>query len=395
MKYLPILSLTALSASSVCAQNFEPAPYSLTDGFAIIPQVEANIRYDDNIYYEESNATSSSIYLLKPSFKFGTDDGINQYGGLYQLTSAIYSNGSEDNYIDHSLSLLAHTEYSDKHRTDFKLSFDNIHEDRGSAFTESDSTAYDEPLKYNQLAGRAYYQFGGLTSMMRLGGGLAYADKTYQNFTDDTQYSDSTGLRFFADVDYQLASVTFFTVDLYTTAVNYDHVASGSETKDNRDSRLLLGLRWEGLGKTTGTMKAGYQYKTFDSDSRDTFSGVNVDLGIVWQPVQYSSFTVHVNHSAEDSDNVGDYLESFASSLEWQHDWTDSFGSIATLIYSNDQYIGTTREDDTKSASLYLNYNLTRWLQLKAGYEYTTKDSNATDVSYDKNALNLGFVVAL
>ena len=136
----------------------------------------------NNIYSDETNTTSSSIYLLKPSFKFGTDDGINQYGGVYQLTSASYSHGSEDNYTDHSLSLLAHTEYSNKHRTDFKLSFENLHEDRGSAFTESDPSAYDEPLKYNQLAGRAYFQYGGLTSLMRLGGCLAYADKTYQNF---------------------------------------------------------------------------------------------------------------------------------------------------------------------------------------------------------------------
>lgn len=395
MKCLPLLSLTVLSVSSVCAEKFEPAPYPLTDGFAIIPEVEVNYRYDDNIYYEESNTTSSSIYLLKPSFKFGTDDGINQYGGLYQLTSATYSNGSEDNYIDHSLSLLAHTEYSEKHRTDFKLSFENLHEDRGSAFTEINSTAYDEPLKYNQLGGRAYFQYGGLTSLMRLGGGIAYADKSYQNFTDDTQFSDSNALRAFVDADYQLASVTFLTVDLLTTGVNYDHISSGTETKDNRDSRFLVGFRWEGLGKTTGTMKVGYQYKTFDSDSRDTFSGSNVDLGLVWKPVEYSSFTVHINRSAEDSDNVGDYLDSFSASLEWKHDWTEYFSSNIISIYTEDDYVGVGRNDDTFSSSVYLNYDLTRWLQVKAGYEYTTKDSNTNDVSYDKNAFNLGFVVAL
>ncbi|WP_413698800.1 outer membrane beta-barrel protein [Psychromonas sp. KJ10-10] len=395
MKYLPILSLTALSVSSACAENFDPAPFELTDGISLIPQIEATVRYDDNIYNEETDVTSSSIFLLSPSFMLGTDDGINRYGALYKLSSGTYSNSSDDNFVDHNLSLYGHTEFSDKQRTDFNLAFENTHEDRGSKTTEGDASSFDEPIKYNLLTAQGYFQYGGINSIMRVGGGLSYTDKTFTNFESTTKYRDVGKLKIFTDADYQIGSVTYLTLELNTTDAQYDYLATGSDSLDNRDTRVLFGARWDGLAKTTGIMKAGYQYKTFDSDNRDDFSGATVEVGVEWKPVEHTSFTANVNKSAEDSDTVGDYIDSVGGSLSWNHDWTTDFDSSLQFIYANEDYVGTTREDDTTYAMLYLNYDLTRWMQVKAGYEYTTKDSNSSDISYDKNAVSLGVVVAL
>jgi len=391
MKFLPVASMVALSVSNVSAQQFEPAPYELTDGFAITPQVSATVRYDDNIYSAESDTTSSSIFLLTPSIKFGTDDGINQYGGSYELTSGSYSESSDDNFVDHKLKLLAHTEFSAKQRTDFIFSFSNLHEDRGTGLTETGALDFDEVLKYNELTAQGYYQYGGLSSIMRVGGGIAYADKAYQNFTEQTDQSDVSGLRFYTDADYQVGSVTFLTFDLSTTAIEYDN----DTTRDNQDTRALIGLKWQGLGKTTGTVKAGYQHKDFDNSVREDFSGNTVDLGVVWEPVQYSALSAHLTHAAEDSNTVGDYIETLGGSIVWDHNWNDKLDSSLQYIYLNENYIGETREDDTNSVALYLNYDFTRWMKVTAGYEFTSKDSNATNISYDKNAVNLGVVVAL
>jgi len=395
MRLLPVVSIATLSISSASAENFEPAPYNLSDGFSIVPQVTSTVRYDDNIYKDEDNETSSSIFIITPSFSFGTDDGINQYGGTYQLTSAAYANSSKDNFIDQELSLLAHTEYSAKHRTDFAFGIANLHEDRGSGITEGSANTYDEPLKYNEYTARGYYQFGGLNSIMRIGGGAQYANKTYKNFTDDTQFNDVNGLKFFTDADYQISDITFLTLDLYTTDIQYDHLEAGTESSDNRDTRSYLGFKWEGLSKTTGTMKAGYQYKSFESDERETFSGYTVDLGITWQPVEHSSFTAHINRSAEDSDTIGDYIEELGASIVWEHEWNEQLSTDVEYLFNNDDYVGAIRNDDIHSALFYLNYDFTRWLRITAGYEFTSKDSNTANISYDKNAVNLGVVVSL
>ena len=395
MKFIPVILLSPVLALNAYADIFEPAPIKVTDGFSITPQISTSVRYDDNIYSETDQATSSSIYLLNPSFKFGVDDGINRYGGTYTLNSGSYSNGSEDNYIDHNLSLLAHTEYTDRHRTDFKFSYANLHEDRGSGLSEGDSTSYDEPLKYNELNVRGYYQYGGMTSLMRVGGGVDFNNISYQNFTSTTKYDDYSRLKLFADADYQVASVTFLTFDVSSSNIEYKYLEPGENSSDNQDSSALIGFKWAGLSKTTVIAKAGYQYKTFDSNERENFSGNTVVLGVTWKPREYSTFTAAFSRAAEDSSTDGDYILALDSSLGWKHEWTEDFNSNIRLIYTDEDYIGFARSDKTKNLVLSLNYDLTRWIQINAGYEFTDTDSTETGISYDKNAVNLGVVVAL
>ena len=404
MKAIHFMSVAALSTSSVFAAGYDPAPLKLTDGFNVVPQVLGSVRYDDNIYNLEKDTIGSSIYILQPSIKFGTDDGINRYGGVYELTSATYSRSSDDNYLDHKLKLLAHTEYTSRHRTDFQLGFANLHENRGTGKTEGlvqgNNAGIDEPLKYNELNARGYYQFGGLTAMMRIGGGVEYTDRTYQNFRDgsakyNTKSDDVNHLKFFGDADYQVGRVTYLTFDLMSTDITYDHAKTEGDNKDNVDSRAMLGFKWEGLGKTTGIIKAGYQYKTFDNDNRKNFSGSTVDLGVVWEPLKRDSFTVHLSHEAKDSDRVGDYIEVLGGSLGWVHDWTEKFDSSLQFVYQNENYINDPRKDDTMATKLDFNYDFARWLKGTAGYEYTTKDSNAKNISYDKNSVYIGVEVAL
>lgn len=395
MKISTALAFSPLLALNVVAEGFDPAPIKITDGFSVIPQVATSVRYDDNIYNETSETTSSSIFIVNPSIRFGVDDGINRYGGFYELTAGSYSNGSDDNYVDHNLALLAHTEYTAKHRTDFKFSFANVHDDRGSGISEGNSSAFDEPLKYNELNARGYYQYGGVTALMRIGGGVDFSKKNYQNFTATAKFDDVSKLKFFADADYQVGSITFLTFDIQTTDIKYDNLQAGEDSSDNVDSSALLGFRWSGLSKTTATVKAGYQYKTFDSESRESFSGNTVELGITWKPKEYSTFTASFGRAAKDSDTDGDYILELASSLGWRHFWTEDFDSNLQVNYIDEDYIGFTRSDKTKSLTLNLNYALTRWVKLQAGYGFTDKNSTETDISYDKNTVNLGIVIAL
>lgn len=395
MKFSAILVLCPILVVNVLADEFDPAPIKVTDGFAIVPQIYAAAGYDDNIYNQENDTTSSNIYIVRPSFKFGVDDGINRYGGFYSLSSGSYSNSSDDNYIDHTFGLLAHTEFTDRHRTDFKFSFANLHEDRGSGLSEGNSSAINEPLKYNELNADGYYQFGGMSALMRIGGGVEFNNKTYQNFTAVTKYNDLSSLKFYADADYQVASITYLTFDISTSDINYTHLEPGEDSQDSVDSRALIGFRWAGLGKTSATMKAGYQYKTFDSDERENFSGSTFELGLTWKPLQYSTFEANFSRDAEDSDTDGDYILVLASSIGWKHQWTEDFDSNLRFNYSDEDYIGYTRIDKTKSLSLGLNYDLTRWMKIQASYQFTNKDSTENSISYDKNAINLGVVVAL
>ena len=393
MKLLSITAIAVAATASAQAAIFEPAAVKVTNGFTIEPQLESSVSYDDNIYTDNTDEVSSAITLVKPLVVFGTDDGVNQYGGEYELVAGFYSEDSDNNYVDHNLTLTAHTEFTDKHRTDFTAGFSNLHENWGSNITETDSTAEDEPYKYNTYLGDAYYQYGAESALLNIGVGIQYEMKDYQNFssvTDEFDYSTWTGM---LDSDYQVGDITSLTIDLSVANTVYPD----NENKDNTDSNMLIGLSWEGAGNMIGEVKLGYQHKDFDLNTYEDFNGASADVGIEWKPVQRSDFEWHVIREAEDSYDVGDYVLVLATSLEWTHDWTNKFSSYLSYTYNNEEYVGSTadREDDIVSASLNLTYEFTRWVKMTAGYEYTENDSTSESASYDQSVVNLGVTVAL
>ena len=394
MKLLSLTVLAVIVTTSAQAAIFDPAPVKVTNGFSIVPQLETSVSYNDNIYTTEDNLVSSTITISKPSFIFGTDDGINRYGGEYELVAGFYSENSDDNYVDHNLTLAAHTEYTDKHRTDSNADFSNLHEDRGSDLSESESSDYNEdPYKYNTYLGHAYYQYGAESALINVGGGLQYYAKEYQNYSDDTDAYDYSTWTLTLDSDYQVGDVTYLTSDLSLASTVYPDY----ESKDNTNSTVYLGVRWEGMDKAVGEIKLGYQYKDFDDDSVDDFNGVSTDIGIVWKPLQRSNFELHIIRETEESYNVGDYVLVLSSSLAWTHDWNKKFSSDISLIYSNEDYANADREDDVITTSLDLNYDFTRWFTMTAGYEYADTDStsNASGIIYTQNVVSLGVTVAL
>ena len=393
MKLLSIITLSTLTATAVQASIFEPAPVKLGDGFSIVPQLETDVYSNSNLYTDESDANSSIIYVVEPSMTFGVDDGINRYGGNYALTSGSYSYDNDDNYLDHDFNLFGHTEFTERHRTDIGFGFVNKHENRGSGYTEDDASTYDEPLKYNQLFGKLYYQYGVATALVNLGGGVRYDVREYQNFTSDTEENNFDKLTLSVDAEYQIGAITYLTADFNRADIKYKY----DDTKDNINNVWTVGGYWKGTGKTVGSAKFGYQYKAFDDASNDDFSGSTVDLGIGWKPIEYSNFELHFVRSAEESgsDSDADYILTNAGSLNWEHNWNEKIDSNVGLVYRVDDYVGLSRKDTTGSVSVALIYEITRWMKVRSGYQFTNKNSTASDISYDRNLFNLGLTVAL
>lgn len=400
MKPLYLLALGSVAFSNAYANSYEPAPVKLTDGFSMTPQLKTELYYNDNIYTNEFNPTSSAILVVTPSIKFGIDDGVNKLGGSYELVSGSYEVNSDDDYLDHKFGLFAHSELTDRHRIKLDLDYAHLHEDRGSGLNEDGSFNLAVPIIYDEFDSNLYYQHGASSALINVGAGAKYYFKEYKNYTEGangTRFDNYDKATFFADADYQVGAVTYLTLDGSYADVAYEYLKSGEASKDNTDSNILLGLRWEGLGKTTGKAKLGYQYKTFEDDTREDFNGTTVDLGVVWEPINYSSFEWHLSRKAKDSDTVGDYILEASTSLSWDHDWAERFSSHLKLRYSNEDYVASSddREDKTANASLSFAYIFTRWAKLNLGYQFTNKDSNSNNISYDQNAVNLGVSLSL
>ena len=397
MKFIIALSLCVFSISNVLAEKFEPAKV-----FNIFePQLTTIVQYDDNIYTDESEVVSSFIYYLKPSIAFTIEKGTNRYGGSYILTSSVYSNNGglrgDDDMIDHEFSLSAYNEYTSKHRTRLNFDYDNLHIRRGSGLTSGDPSLFPNPIDYGQLNTRFYYQFGGLHAKMRIGAGLAYYEKEHNFYARITKFSDYDKVTFSTDADYQWGDVTYLTFDISTAGINYKYREPGEPSKDNRDSRVLVGVTWRGAAKINGRARFGYQYRTFDDAGRDNFHNGTVDLMINWLPKQRDVYAFTLSRAAEDpGTEVGvDYIENFTGSVGWQHQWTHKIDSNMQFDYSNEDYIGADRQNKTTNINAELVYGFSRWLNLSAGLEHLVSSSNTSDYEYDQNIFTLSLKASL
>jgi len=406
MKLIAIITITTIISSipRVFAEKFEPASFSNY----FTPTIETIVEYDDNIYTTEFQPRSSYKFHLIPSINFNFEDGINRYGAEYTLTSILYSDGglyfqndanSDDDAIDHSFLLYADNEFTSKHRTSINLSYDKLHEERGSGLTESNPFEFPDPITYDLFNARLYYQFGGRRAKMRLGGGFAYKDKGFTKFEESTKYSSYDGQKLFFDIDYQLGEITYLTFDISTEDIRFKDLQSGTISSDNTDNRVLLGLSWRGVSKLKGNAKIGYQSKNYDAagSNRDDFGGGNLDIGIKWSPLQRSTFSFDINSAAEDTNNPtdGNYIIKIAGKVGWLHSWTSKIDSNIRLGYQNDEYFGADREDKISNVGFDVSYGFTRWLNMSAGYDYASTDSNAANISNDQSILFVSLIVGL
>jgi polysaccharide biosynthesis protein VpsM len=401
MKLIAIITTTMItSIPSVFAEKFEPAAFSNY----FTPTIETMLEYDDNIYTTEFQTESSYKFYLMPAIKFNFEDGVNRYGAEYTLTSISYSDGvskndADDDALDHNFLLYADNEFTAKHRTSINLSYDKLHEDRGSGLTESDPFEFAKPITYDLFKTRLYYQFGGRNAKMRLGGGFAYRDKDFTKFEKSTKYSSYDGQKLFFDIDYQLGDITYLTFDISTEEISFKNLKSGDISSDNTDNRALLGVSWRGASKLKGNAKVGYQSKRYDvgAINRDNFSGGNLDIGIKWSPLQRSIFSFDINSAAEDTNNPtdGNYIIKIAGTVGWFHSWTNKIDSNIYLGYGNDEYFGTDREDKISNIGFDVSYGFTRWLNMSAGYDYTSTDSDAPNISNDQSILFVSLRVGL
>ncbi|WP_370978069.1 outer membrane beta-barrel protein [Agaribacterium sp. ZY112] len=403
MKKFRRLSLLGLAgcitAPGVMAEKFDPAPINLSGSLKLVPTVEAAMEHSDNIYDEEFDGTSSNILVVKPDFALGTDDGVNRYGVRYSLTSGTVYVNSDDDYLDHRFSALAHIEPNSKNRLDIDASYNKLHEDRGSGLSEGRPDAIDKPVEYDMTSANARYQFGAESSRARIGGKIGYYSKEYTNFREYSAARDTDQNNYGLDFELGLGDVTALTLDGVAADIRFPHIGTTEASRDSTDNRAFIGLKWEALAKTTGKAKVGYQVKDFDSESREDFSGTAVDIGFTWEPKTYSSIDFSLGQVAKDPTSVGavgDYIDERYLLLAWNHGWTSTISTDFKASYSDEDYIGSGgRHDETTGFSAELNYAFARWLKGGLGYDFTDKVSTAENITFDKNVYSLSITASL
>jgi len=392
-----ILACLAAAIFNSCLFAAEPEGIILDSGVRVTPLVETGLIFDDNILSQSSGENDSSILTIAPSVVFLLDDGVNNYEFDLGIEKGYVDSSSEDNYLDAYMAFSSHLEAGMMSRWDIYAELSRETEARGTGLTEATPDRFNEPLEYDIKTAAIDYEYGALTTQMRIAFELKFIDKEYKNFKSFTAAKDKDSVKFGSTFFYSTNSKTDAFIELSQNRIRYDQIDYTGISRDSDDIRALVGVQWEPSAFLTATIKLGQQKKSFTDSGRKDFSGLSWSFGVDWNPLTYTTVSLEYSKAAKDPYLQGDYINETAIDISWKHRWSDELSSKFAFSNSEEDYGGfaVARNDDTQTLDLSVSYSVLRWLDISLFAKYIDKDSTRTDILYDKTVVGLNFIVSI
>lgn len=390
-----LAGIVACSSTGVFA--IEPEPIQL-GGLDLIPTLKVDVSRSDNMFRANTNEVDSDLYLITPRLEAIIDDGRNVFSVAGEVIDGDYSATSEDDYTDWRLDANAHLEMDIRNSFDFNAGLFSTREMRGTGFSQGGFLPTD-PDSYEETVYGASYQYGTDSSFGRLVLGVDALDKTYDNNRLTTRFRDREDENFVGTFYLNISPRTDILFEYSGSDVDYttdpNVVAGAADTLDSDETYAFVGLTWEATAKTTGTIKVGSGEKEFADADRLDADMASWDVSLQWEPLTYSIINISAASRFDEATGVGDALETTNYSLNWQHTWSDSLSSSINIYSSDDEYIGSTRNDELDTLTFRLDYSARRWLDFYVSVARDERQSNFATFEYKENVVALGFSLSL
>lgn len=372
----------------------------------VSPYVSTTVTYDDNVFVRNINKTDDVYFQVSPGIMIQRVKGDNLLQAGYRADIYRYIDTGELNDVeDHSINAAAHL------NTDGRLwlRLDDManrgHEPRGEAVVAAQTlTRYYS----NDLSAVVGYE---LTP--KFGVSLAYtnyyADYFNSNAAIAVDYRDRVDNGVELTVKYRVTPKTKALVqgafkDIYHT----DNVDPRAAALNSREYWTLAGLTWDITGKSTGTVKAGYEWKKFKDAGMKDFATPVYIVSLNHRFTPKTSLTVTGTRRANETDDPDtQYYTTTNGALQMNFKPTGKIDIGPYVSYNNNRYHGATtisagppvvaarRIEDIYTYGLNLGYNMNKWIALKLGYNHDKKVSTIKTFDYTRNTVSFTVSAAL
>lgn len=378
---LKLLSVSVLIGMAGPAMAKPTAtPFETESGIAIAPYLNLSFGHNDNLAKTSNNTQSSSYSVLEPGVIISLAPASQQHTFGYRIARGDYFSSAQDNFTDHFFDLSSEWELNDKHQFNLAYALALTHDSRG----DNDVTLGLAKNEYTTNNLNLKYTFGRDDAIGRIETNLGWGDQTYDNNRNVTRFQDWQESRFNAIFYYKAFPKTSMLFQVIANDKRYDETAVGTSSKDSKHYFAYVGAGWDATGALQGNIKLGLQRKNFDASDKSDYSSFSWDADLTYMMRSYSALTLATNRRAADSDGDGNAIDTSTYSVNWQHQWSERVSSRLGYRLLDEQYDGSSRADDTSNLDASVNYDVLRWLSVKAGFGLETKDSNVANADYDQ-----------
>jgi hypothetical protein len=397
-----VAALAALSSAAVAQTTVqtvadrmaaENAPLGVRAGsFLVIPQVDLDVRTDDNIYATTNDTRTDIITSVRPRIQASSNWSRHALNGVVQVESQKYMHhGDEDQQnlraaLDGRIDVMRDTSIGGG------VSYSRDHEDRGDPDALG---ATQKPTAYATTVGKVgiYRGLGKVnarldTEMRHIDYSNGYTSAgavVNNNVRDRNEYAQTLRVGYQFDPRFEA-----FVKGVMDNRV-YDN-KTGSN-RSNRGQSVVVGSTFDLSGKTTGEVFVGSISRNYSNPAQKDTNAAGWGGQVTWNATDLTSVVGSITRGIEEttlSNSSGNLATNYDVRVE--HALTRKVLLKAATGMTQSHYVGTTgtqRKDDTWVAGVGADYWLGRCLKAGLSYDYTNRNSNITGGDYSRNAVML------
>lgn len=378
---MPGKHILTLLLPVVVGSFFLSGPATAATKMVIIPVIDVGAGYESN--YDLSDRDERAVYSVyfKPGVKFGLTTAKSSLSLDYTLEAYKYEEQDDPppgeldissyDYVGHDMTLNAETRPTDR----LTLGLGNnyiLTRDPDELDPYSNEIIR---LKYtkNAFNPTVTYTFG---EKISLGTGYTF---TTIDYSDDTFGEDSEENKGAVNLTYSLTRLNSLDLDFQYWEYDYK-----KDTPDYTASQIMLYFIRE-LKYYTISAGGGWQNRDVNDSGSDTD-------GFVWK-IQLKGDRPKMNFTLSQNYNNTGYNSAYYMATRFDASYTHTFLKriSATLngYYQHSDYETSSREDDTCSLDLTVDYEINRLFTLGMDLGYAIRDSNVADNDYDNAYIGL------
>lgn len=373
-----ILGIAALTCGPVLV--FGAAGFILNDETTVHLTGVAQVRFDDNVKFEEKNKSSDTVFSLIPGIELDYNGG--QTKGLLKISEDFerYVNNSEL-HADLFSGVGELNFDSGKTKVDSRIGYHQMNQ--GSVTVRNADQAVRHDLFDASVNG-----MWSASARTSIGAGLMYDSTNYVGIT----YADNRHVSLPVDVYYGVSPKVDMSLGYRYRTTSVGELSSSTRSYDSKDHFFNVGARGEFTPKLKGQIRVGYGNRKMDEGDSEDQLGLSGALTYVYSPK--TSFDLSVSNDFSNS-ALGASQEVFAMRAGGKFEFTPQWSFNAGLSYENTKYAQpvttlATRKDDFIVGDATMVYAMNESVSFQGSYVHRTNSSSISGHDFNNNILSFG-----
>ncbi len=376
----------------MAAPVFAITPANLQAGPVFItPTLDTEVGYVDNLFRSDEDKKNTGVSVVTPRVQAWLENGLNTYSLTTALIDYRYFDSSPDNITDNTVNLDLHHVFDARNLVNVYGEYWDFHEDRGTGLTEGIAQEVDGPTKLDRTTLGGDYLYGSESSRGRLKLGARTVDHHYRNQEELTRYHSRDSYEYNGTFLWNVAARTDALFEVRHIDTEYDRTdpSDVDGSLDSDEFNYLTGVAWEATAQTTGSVKVGMINRDYNSDARSNDDAFSWEVDLTYLPRTYSRFNLGTRRFFDETNGVGNAVDTQEVSLSWNHDWSTRSKTDVSVVFAAEDYTESDRQDDSYAAQALYTYAFRRWADLGVGYRFEEISSDLDFYDYTRNEVFL------